>query len=430
MNPNNFFEYNNLFKKKINDPSVYLDLHQKKLEFLKNLISTITQKFNLSKFKYLSLLIHEKGKNFSIQIENEIINFKISKLDAQDFTNFFSSIKKSKNKSFGHSNLKGTSYNLFGTFIGKTFSWNNFNVILIISNQDFLPQKEEDILWLKECETLIEYHLRCNLELYSLMIKSNYLSYVSSELKIINQKTNHDLDFIHREKIILLGELLNTLRHELSNPIFGLDLSCTVISQITNLDEKQILFINEIKKSIKRASSILNQSSDVFNNNIKPSSFNVISAISEVLKFSRSETKDVEIAIVNLSSFPTPQILVQKTYFHQILFNLIINSSHALGNTPKKKIEITISTDKDEKNLLICIQDNGPNLPLELQFNSDIIFKPFFTTKKSGNGLGLAISLNLAHKIGGLLFYKKNEIGACFCLQIPFNSNDEKNLDN
>ena len=72
---------------------------------------------------------------------------------------------------------------------------------------------------------------------------------------------------------------------------------------------------------------------------------------------------------------------------------------------------------KEEQFLRIHIRDNGPGIPPEVQ---DRIFVPFFTTKKSGTGIGLPIAQKIVHAHGGVLDME-SEVGKGteFIIKIP-----------
>ena len=79
----------------------------------------------------------------------------------------------------------------------------------------------------------------------------------------------------------------------------------------------------------------------------------------------------------------------------------------------KKQIKVIV--EKDKKNILIDVIDNGPGVPQEIK---DEIFSPFFTTKETGTGLGLAICRNLSRKINAELFLLPSKDGSHFQLAL------------
>ena len=71
----------------------------------------------------------------------------------------------------------------------------------------------------------------------------------------------------------------------------------------------------------------------------------------------------------------------------QVLINLIRNAADALADTGQAKISILGYTDARQRTVLE-VHDNGPGIPREM---AEQIFVPFFTTKKRGSGIGLAL---------------------------------------
>ena len=78
----------------------------------------------------------------------------------------------------------------------------------------------------------------------------------------------------------------------------------------------------------------------------------------------------------------------QAQQIEQILMNLINNSGHALEDRNNAKIHI--ESRLTDKHISITVSDNGPGIP---QVNLEEIWKPFFTTKPSGVGTGIGLSI-------------------------------------
>lgn len=97
----------------------------------------------------------------------------------------------------------------------------------------------------------------------------------------------------------------------------------------------------------------------------------------------------------------------------QILVNLLLNAVQASGSEPD--IELDISRREDE--VQIRVADRGCGIDEEAL---DQIFDPFYTTKRSGSGLGLSISYDLAERLGGRLeAANRKDGGAAFSLFVP-----------
>ena len=100
----------------------------------------------------------------------------------------------------------------------------------------------------------------------------------------------------------------------------------------------------------------------------------------------------------------------------RVLVNLISNSIQELGNSEDKGfISLNLVVEPDVYK--VSVDDNGNGVSGE---NLEKLFQPNFTTKSSGNGLGLAISKSIIEQSGGQIWYGKSELGgASFSFTLP-----------
>ena len=91
---------------------------------------------------------------------------------------------------------------------------------------------------------------------------------------------------------------------------------------------------------------------------------------------------------------------IDPVFIKQIVMNLVLNSIEAFKNSSidpeKRKLEILTGIENDM--LFIRIADNGPGMSAEIQ---NRIFEPFFSTKKEGSGLGLALVKRMVGEMDG-----------------------------
>ncbi len=91
-------------------------------------------------------------------------------------------------------------------------------------------------------------------------------------------------------------------------------------------------------------------------------------------------------------------IYMDKKMISQVLINLLKNSSHALSETKKPKINLISSYINDRS--LITIEDNGCGIPFNML---DYVFMPFFTTRQDGSGIGLTLSRQIMKAHDGFI---------------------------
>ncbi len=99
----------------------------------------------------------------------------------------------------------------------------------------------------------------------------------------------------------------------------------------------------------------------------------------------------------------------------QVFNNILKNAIQATSQHTQGKIEVSLKTSKTD--IIIVFSDNGPGIPEELR---EDVFRPGFTTKTSGMGLGLSITRNFVEYWGGKIsFVTDSETGTTFTIKVP-----------
>ncbi len=426
---------------------------------LRSLMEKLLEVPFLQNFESSMVIIHLKGKTKAELLGTIWRQDKTQSLiEVKEFNTFFNSIKKSKIKSFSTDSFPRIELPFNGSFLAKEVTSRKYSLIAMVSRHDFLSYSKDEIELFETCIGLLQPHferlidqeysdkrtseLRVCLKDFPLPLRitdnvsgTSFLNDLfTSELQekdiFFNKKLknaftidlydsdelrHYAFDLFHFQRISLLGELLNTLRHELSNPLFGLKLGSQLFSMMdTTIDNKEIMA--EIEKNINRCQVIIENFSNLYQVDTETKPVSLQKVIEESIVLSKSESREVR-KFVNFSTqaedlkTELPMIFVV-----QILFNLIVNASQSLKGVNFQK-EITINIDSDEKNIFVDVIDNGPGIP---ENKLSELFKPFFTTKSQGTGLGLVLSRNLALKMGGNLEYiPHSNKGAHFKLTLP-----------
>tara|TARA_Y100000780_G_scaffold232593_1_gene268221 strand:- start:77116 stop:78369 length:1254 start_codon:yes stop_codon:yes gene_type:complete len=387
-------------------------------------------------FRTVHLFTHEKGQSFALKHEVSTTAAYHKNFHINEFNTLFQRIKKSRNRTFGQDGLKGFSFDILGTFLAREFSLETHNVILIASRNDFLSQTDEEkksfqkvtnvippfLDSILKTELEVKQHSNIRLVLEHLPFKINTSNAPLPEFKQLPSNTFFKIeeeegidkaDVFHQERIALLGELLNTLRHELSNPLFGLQLSAELLHmELENEDNKE--FMHEISSSIKRSQNIIGNFTELYTSNEQIKAKDLEKLVNEVFTLTKSESRQVK-KNFKLEGEHNGDcvIMANSVWLAQILFNLVVNSAQALNSSAVESPEINVVVRLDGPGE-IHVRDNGPGIPENVRKS---MFKPFFTTKNKGTGLGLAISQSLAKKLGGSIVYNEKGQGAHFILK-------------
>lgn len=199
---------------------------------------------------------------------------------------------------------------------------------------------------------------------------------------------------LQSEKLEATYRLVRTLAHEIRNPLTNIGLSLEGIMD-KGLHEQQLPFIDIIKRGSKRINDII---SELLNSSkaveLKPELIDLNQLIRDVLSIAqdRIELKKIQL---NLSLLPTPVVkLLDKEKFKIAVLNLVVNAIEAMEKD-EKLLTVTLTQNLDQT--AITVKDNGSGMN-EDQLKK--LFEPYFTTKKTGMGLGLVSTLNIikSHK--------------------------------
>jgi len=250
-----------------------------------------------------------------------------------------------------------------------------------------------------------------------------YLRDLRSAKQMEAELERQRLAVTQNEKMSALGSLLANVAHELNNPLSVVIGQSDLLRELS-ADEKTVARAERIKAAADRCARIVRTFLAMARQ--KPPEFDSFSArdaIGEAVDLVGYGLRSHGIELDVSTDDPLPPLHGDATQIGQILTNLLVNSQHALADTPApRRIALTAAAEENGE-VAIRIADNGPGVPAELRSR---IFEPFFTTKQegSGTGIGLAIAHNIAAAHGGSLRLLDSAHGAVFELRLPAGSEE------
>jgi len=123
--------------------------------------------------------------------------------------------------------------------------------------------------------------------------------------------------------------------------------------------------------------------------------------LEEIATLHKKELNDSSIAVSIQLQSNDLTLQADKTMIEQVLINLIKNAIQAFDNQPEKRIVLSAHT--NEGHIIISVRDNGNGIDADAM---ERIFVPFFTTKKTGSGIGLSLSRQIMRQHGGQITVK------------------------
>ena len=228
------------------------------------------------------------------------------------------------------------------------------------------------------------------------------------------------------------GEVARRLAHEIKNPLTPIQLSAERIRRRyldkVEKDDREILdrATRTIAQQVESMKSMVNAFSDYAQPVIsRPRRLDINTLIRDITELHVAHLTRIRF-LFDLAD-DLPLVMTDPAGIRQVLNNLIINASDALGD---KGGELKLSTriDYAKDNLLVLeLQDNGPGFPAELL---DRIFEPYVTTKTSGSGLGLPISRRIIEENGGTMRATNlPEGGAVVIIHLPVTQSQGTSID-
>jgi len=113
-----------------------------------------------------------------------------------------------------------------------------------------------------------------------------------------------------------------------------------------------------------------------------------------------------------------PSIIGDRVQLQQVILNLLRNATDAMSGVTDRPKQLVIKTDREEGDCVrLTVQDTGVGLDVQ---SIDKLFQAFYTTKRSGMGIGLSISRSIIENHRGRLWATPNTgPGATFSFSIP-----------
>ena len=257
--------------------------------------------------------------------------------------------------------------------------------------------------------------------------------------KTLSNLQSTQAQLIQSEKMASLGELTAGIAHEIQNPLNFVNNFSEVSNELINemndelnkgdIEEAKIIS-SDIKQNLlkinhhgQRASSIVKGMLEHSRKSTGVKEFTDINKLcDEYLRLAfqaqLAKNKDFNYEIITEFGKDLPMINVIPQDIGRVLLNLINNAFYAIRGA--KNPNVKIQTQYNNHQLIIKVIDNGDGIPEEIRAK---IFQPFFTTKPTGQGTGLGLSL--AHDIvskghGGTLYVTSKEgLGSEFQIRLP-----------
>ncbi len=232
-------------------------------------------------------------------------------------------------------------------------------------------------------------------------------------LRDITREVNLKRQLQNSERLAIAGEVAASLVHEIRNPLTVAMGSLQFVKMVDDAGKRQ-KFMQMTLSELKRMNQILTNFLSISrpNHDMAVKEMDPGEALQEISSIIRSEAMHNDIDL-EIQQEAAPLVLGSKNGLKQVCLNLAKNAMEATGRGGR--LLISLNTVNGRVN--ISFKDNGPGIAEEHFKN---IFRPFFTTKEKGTGLGLCVSKRIIEDMGAeLCFESVPGQGATFNIVFP-----------
>ena len=234
---------------------------------------------------------------------------------------------------------------------------------------------------------------------------------------VFEELRNNEAYMVQSEKLASLGQLASGMAHEIHNPLSIISGEAQLYlerfkNKNQDVDEVLKSIIEECQRAADITRRILRFAKPA------PSDFvavDIKATVEESLTLAGYQTRLERIERIVRMAKDLPKVRGNQNQLQEVILNLILNASQAMGKEGGKLILSVTSPNAQQVELRV--EDTGPGIPAG---KITKIFDPFYTTKETGTGLGLFVSQRIIQAHGGSMDVQSKEgEGTCFTIRLP-----------
>lgn len=241
---------------------------------------------------------------------------------------------------------------------------------------------------------------------------------ITEQRRLRTQEHEQQAALAHASRLSLMGQMASTLAHELGQP---LNASLSYLSGLRHRLDAELADRPEWIAALDKATDHLEQAGRIIRNvrgfvsrqqqNLEAVELPTLLAQTLALLDFPLRSSDVRIDVqVDAADRAPPAVRCNRVEIQQVMVNLIVNAIDAMREEPAQRRRIVVRMAREPRGMVgVEVSDSGPGVPPEL---APRIFDPYFTTKRSGLGMGLMISRTIVESHGGALRHLRQRNGS------------------
>jgi PAS domain S-box-containing protein len=247
-----------------------------------------------------------------------------------------------------------------------------------------------------------------------------------TELELQEQRA----ELAHVARISTMGELAASLAHELNQPLTAILSNAQAAlrfmsSKPADLEEVREILQDIVKDNSRAGEVIRRMRALVKKEELEFAPLDLATLIGDVVMLVHSDAILQNVKVMLELDDNLPPVRGDKIQLQQVVLNLLLNAFDAMKDCPTAEREAKLRVERNGMGLIqAAVSDCGTGLSGD---KLDKIFRPFYTTKGEGLGMGLSICRSIIEAHGGHLWAENNPgRGATFYFTVPV---EEKNVE-
>jgi signal transduction histidine kinase len=229
------------------------------------------------------------------------------------------------------------------------------------------------------------------------------------------------VQLLHASRLAVAGELTASIAHEINQPLGAILSNADAAEMLIQSDQLRrdelLQILADIKRDDLRASEVIKRLRALLaRHDTERRRFNLNEAVHTTAGILRAEARRREVDVEYDLRAERADVLGDVVQIQQVIINLMLNAFDASAGVPKDACRVVVETRDTANGVQVSVRDFGVGIAA-----ADLprVFDSFFSTKRNGMGLGLAIARSIVEAHGGTISASGCDVGVEFRIILP-----------